>query len=86
MVAFAPWQKVAANQKTQERFEKELLPVVKDNLDIIQKAYQLGGESILAVIQAEKTLSETQLESLDNLRQMEESIASLESAVGVEWP
>ncbi|MBI2265300.1 MAG: TolC family protein [Armatimonadetes bacterium] len=80
------WQKVAANLKIQERFQKELLPVVKENLHIIEKAYRLGGQSVLAVIQAERTLFETQLDYLDNLRQLEGSIALLESAAGIELP
>ena len=80
------WQSVAADQREQERFEKELLPAVKENADIIEKAYRLGGESVLAVIQAERTLFETQLDYLDNVLQLQKSTALLESAVGMELP
>lgn len=80
------WQSVAADQREQERFEKELLPAVKENADIIEKAYLLGGESVLAVIQAERTLFETQLDYLDNVIQLQKSTALLESAVGMELP
>lgn len=80
------WQKVLTSQKIHDRFEHELLPTVKSNLETIEKAYRLGGESILAVLQAQRTLLDTELDYLDNLRELGESMALLESAVGAEWP
>lgn len=78
------YKQVVANQKINEQFEKEILPTVKANFETIEKAYQLGGESILGVIQTQKTFMESQLGYLDNLLNLQESIALLESATGEE--
>lgn len=80
------WQTAFTDQKVHKRFEHELLPVVRENAEAVQKAYQLGGESILVVMQAQQTWLNAELDYLDNLRDLEESIAALESASGVELP
>lgn len=80
------WQSVIAEKKINNRFTQNLLPTVKTNSDRIKKAYLLGGESILAVIQARRTFLETELDYLDNLSALHASIALLESSVVGDWP
>ncbi len=68
--------------RQRELYEKGILPQLKDNLNSVQSAYELGGQSILAVIQQQRTYQEVNAQYLDTLFEMQSALDQLEAALG----
>lgn len=73
-------------RKQVQWYREGLLPQMQENLKRIQTAYRLGGQSIMAVIQAQRTYFEASLESLERVFEVRKAQADLESAVGGTLP
>ncbi|MDD5545013.1 MAG: TolC family protein [Acidobacteriia bacterium] len=68
--------------RLRELYEKGILPQLKDNLNSIQSAYELGGQSILAVIEQQRTYQQVNSQYLDTLFEMQTALDQLEAALG----
>ena len=76
------YQNWISAMRLRELYEKGILPQLRDNLNSVQAAYELGGQSILAVIQQQRTFQDVNLQYLDTLYEMQSSLDQLEAAMG----
>jgi len=80
------WQSLQIDAKTTHQYETILLPAMKKNFRAIEEAYQIGGESVLAVLAAQKDLLQAEEGYLQSLFQLEADVAELKKAVGEGLP
>lgn len=63
-------------------FEKQALPQARENVDVAQRVYQAGKESIIALIDAQKSLIRQRGECINIRRDYAIALAELKRAVG----
>ena len=63
-------------------FEKQALPQARENVDVAQRVYQAGKESIIALIDAQKSLIRQRREYINIRRDYAIALAELKRAVG----
>ncbi len=69
-----------------DTYEKELLPLVKTNLDLNEAAFRAGQVSTLLRLKAQQDYIDTNSAYLDVLAELHEARAALESAIGTRGP
>ncbi len=63
-------------------YEKDLIPLVKSNLDLNEKAFSAGQVSTLLLLKAQQDYIETNSAYLDALGELHEARAAIDAAVG----
>lgn len=70
-----------------EVYGSEILPAFEDNLDLLERAFELGEIEVLDVMVAQERFLTTQREALDAYEDYYQAVADLEATVGAElWP
>lgn len=77
-------QRAHVNAERARLFGSEILPTFERNLELLQKAFELGEIDILQVMVAQERFLHSQQEALKAFADYYESWAELESAVGAE--
>jgi outer membrane protein, heavy metal efflux system len=67
-----------------QNYENEILPTSRQIEQLAVESYQAGKSGILAVIDAQRSAREVQIESLDVLLQLQTALADLEQTAGTE--
>jgi cobalt-zinc-cadmium efflux system outer membrane protein len=77
-------QRVEANAKRALVYGTEILPTLETNLDLLQKAFELGEIDVLQVMVAQERFLRTQQDALAAFAEYYRAWAELEAAVGSE--
>ncbi|MDA0836783.1 MAG: TolC family protein [Planctomycetota bacterium] len=67
-----------------ERFAKEIVPGAREAFDLINRAYEAGDISQLELLDAQQTLTESELEYVESLGALKAAKAELEGLIGNE--
>lgn len=76
------YETVVLAQKARTLYETGILPQLSENLHIVTESYKLGAQSILAVIQEQRTFLEVNAQYLQTLSDFQTALILLESALG----
>src|SRR5690606_6233728 len=77
-------QRVAANAERARLFGTQILPTLETNLDLLQKAFELGEIDILQVMVAQERFLRTQQDALQAFADYYDAWAELEALIGGE--
>jgi cobalt-zinc-cadmium efflux system outer membrane protein len=77
-------ERVSANARRAELYGTEILPTFEKNLELLQKAFELGEIDVLQVMVAQERFLRTQQDALQSFADYYEAWAELESTVGAE--
>jgi outer membrane protein, heavy metal efflux system len=64
------FQRYESNRQQVERYSKEILPLARENLELIRKAQQAGEFDNLKYLLAQRTFSQTNLEYINSLQEL----------------
>ncbi len=77
-------QRVEANAERARLYGTEILPTLQTNLDLLQKAFELGEIDILQVMVAQERFLRTEQDALQSFADYYDAWAELEATVGAE--
>jgi cobalt-zinc-cadmium efflux system outer membrane protein len=77
-------ERVSANARLAELYGSEILPTFEKNLELLQKAFELGEIDVLQVMVAQELFLRTQQDALQSFADYYAAWAELEATVGAE--
>lgn len=72
------FQQYKASQAQTQRFEKEIVPKAKENLNLVTRGYELGEFDVLRVINARQTYFEVRLALIDSWITAKRAVVEIE--------
>jgi len=79
---FAAVERVGARRAQVDAFRAQLLPTATELQGLAEESYRLGRDSILAALDAERSLRDVKFEYLQALLALQEAVADLEDILG----
>ena len=80
--AFAAQARAVARRARVAAYRDTLVPTATDVESLAEEAYRLGRGSVLAVLEAQRSLRDTRREYLDSLLSLQSALADLEDVLG----
>lgn len=79
---FAAVERVGARRAQVDAFRAQLLPTATELQGLAEESYKLGRDSILAALDAQRSLRDVKFECLQALLALQEAVADLEDILG----
>ena len=83
---FGTVAKIAAQRRQADAFQQRLVPTATDLESLAEESYRAGGTSILAVLDAQRSLRDLRREALQAMLDLQFSLADLEEILGAALP